>query len=457
MAGGVNQSFLERTLDHLSYLWREVTESKSALKELNLSADLNSADERLLKNWISCCLTEQGSEVAARVRAATLGRSYLGLSTLGQQRFLLILARYFDTDNDQVEQQITEWREALPADKAEAALKLMGALEPPRMTLLKMFNELPQGIKFLVDMRALLLSLRDQYPELRPLEADLKRLLTSWFDIGLLQLEQINWQSSAELLEKLIAYEAVHAIKSWDDLKNRLDSDRRCFAFFHPNMPNEPLIFVEVALVKGLADNVQTLLDEDAPVQDLAESDTAIFYSISNAQRGLAGISFGNFLIKRVVKELQQEFPQLKQFSTLSPMPGFIRWLKQLKKDELEELPGGRLLSKRQQIESFSLAELQSTSLKDALAQLAAVYLVRAERTSAVAADPVTHFHLSNGARIAQLNELADSSENGIKQSAGFMVNYLYDLPKIEERSQAYISRGLRSISPSIRALLNEP
>jgi len=176
-------------------------------------------------------------------------------------------------------------------------------------------------------MRAELLRLRREHPNLGPLEADLKRLLNAWFDVGLLQMEEINWRSSAELLEKLIAYEAVHAIQSWNDLKNRLDSDRRCFAFFHPNMPEEPLIFVEVALVKGMDNNVQELLDEAAPLEDIRLADTAIFYFISNAQKGLSGVSFGNFLIKRVVKQLQQEFPQLKQFATLSPMPRFCRWL----------------------------------------------------------------------------------------------------------------------------------
>jgi malonyl-CoA decarboxylase len=326
------------------------------------------------------------------------------------------------------------------------------------MRLLKLFNELPEGIKFLVDMRAQLLSLKTDHPQLAPLEADLKRLLISWFDIGLLQLEQINWQSSAELLEKLIAYEAVHAIKSWDDLKNRLDSDRRCFAFFHPNMPKEPLIFVEVALVKGLADNVQTLLDEDAPVMDIANADTAIFYSISNAQKGLAGISFGNFLIKRVVKELQHDFPHLTQFSTLSPIPGFLHWLSKENEASLAKIPGGKeLISKGKAGKELNTIEaLLDPALKAPLSSLAAYYLAKATRKGGnTAADPVTHFHLSNGSQIAQLNWLADTSKNGLQQSAGFMVNYLYDLPRIEERSQAYISQGTRAISPSIKTLLN--
>src|SRR6202012_2785364 len=201
------------------------------------------------------------------------------------------------------------------------------ALEPPRLKLLTQFTSIPDGRKFLVDLRGDLLKVRASDKLLNALDADLRGLLSAWFDIGFLELERIDWNSSAALLEKLVDYEAVHAIRSWRDLKNRLDSDRRCYAFFHPRMPGEPLIFVEVALVKGLAGSVQDLLDEKAPVQDPKQADTAIFYSISNCQAGLAGISFGNFLIKRVVEELSGEFRNLKTFATLSPMPGFRGWL----------------------------------------------------------------------------------------------------------------------------------
>ncbi len=439
-----NNGFLERTFRHLRYAWREATDNRASLEELKLSADLSDDDAVILRTWIDHCLTDKGGEVASRARAATLGKSYLELNPTGQQRFLSILAQHYDTDAAAVERCIANWQASPDDTRAEAARQLRKVLEPPRMKLLTLFNELPEGIKFLVDMRAQILALKNQHPELKPLEADLKRLLISWFDIGLLQLEQINWQSSAALLEKLIAYEAVHTIKSWDDLKNRLDSDRRCFAFFHPNMPNEPIIFVEVAQVKGLADNVQTLLDESAPVGDIEQADTAIFYSISNAQRGLAGISFGNFLIKRVVKELRHDFPHLKQFSTLSPIPGLRHWLNQNAPDITQKLA--------QNIAKNQPADEQ---LRTALSKQAAYYLAKAERPGGTAADRVTHFHLSNGAQVAQLNWMADTSENGLKQSAGYMVNYLYDLPNIEERSQAYLSHGTRSLSSSIKALLD--
>jgi len=220
-----------------------------------------------------------------------------------------------------------QWADDDPPSRAKAERALRQALQPPRLRLLTQFNTLPEGFHFLVDLRAELLAWRKNDLALAALERDLLSLLVSWFDVGFLELRRITWDSSASLLEKLIAYEAVHPINGWGDLKNRLSSDRRCFAFFHPRMANEPLIIVQVALVNGIADNVQTLLDETAPVIDTASADTAIFYSISNAHEGLSGISFGNFLIKRVVDELTNEFKNLKTFATLSPIPDFCKWM----------------------------------------------------------------------------------------------------------------------------------
>ncbi|WP_237217832.1 malonyl-CoA decarboxylase domain-containing protein, partial [Falsiroseomonas oryziterrae] len=215
------------------------------------------------------------------------------------------------------------------AERARAKARLRRALEPPRTRLVTQFAAIPDGVKFVVDLRADLLAGMADDPMLEALEADLKGLLAAWFDVGFLELRRIDWSSPASLLEKLVQYEAVHRIRTWRDLKNRLDSDRRCYAFFHPRMPDEPLIFVEVALVQGMADSVQRLLDEKAPVLDPKLADTAIFYSINNCQRGLDGISFGNFLIKRVVSLLSAELPNLKTFATLSPIPGFRRWIEE--------------------------------------------------------------------------------------------------------------------------------
>jgi len=445
-------TLLGRTIGHLRRIWR-TPESNASADELQLSPELNQGDSERLIQWMDGCLLQECNEVTARNRAVILGRSYLNLNKQGRTRFLLLLAEHYGINDAQVDECFQSWKSASAEARAKAVQQLRDALDPPRLRLLTQFNGLPEGVKFLVDMRAELLTLKKTHPPLAELEADLKRLLISWFDIGLLQLEQITWQSSAERLEKLIAYEAVHEIQSWDDLKNRLDSDRRCFAFFHPNMPNEPLIFVEVALVKGLANNVQTLLDEDAPLQDIQQADTAIFYSISNAQQGLAGISFGNFLIKRVVARLQQEYPHLEQFSTLSPMPGFCRWLEEQNDSELEQLAGGRQWLTLKP-DSYTADHLPSAEAREPLLSLACHYLSQVKGKGHLSKDPVAHFHLSNGAQIAQLNWLADSSAKGLQQSAGIMVNYLYQLPHIEARSQDYIQQGTVSLAPNLKPLL---
>ncbi len=444
-----DNSLLGRTLRQLRYLWRE-PRGNSQLPPLQLSPQLEPEDMAKLTGWIDACLSKDGDSVTARNRAATLGRNYLELSEQGRLRFLILLAERYDLDQQTVEQSFLQWSEASPEQKYRAEQTLRDVLDPPRLKLLTQFSSLPEGVRFLVDMRADLLRLKQEYPQLKGLEADLKRLLISWFDIGLLQLEQLSWQSSAEILEKLIAYEAVHAIQSWEDLKNRLDSDRRCFAFFHPSMPAEPLIFIEVALVQGLADNVQQLLDQSAPALQPEHADTAIFYSISNAQPGLAGISFGNFLIKRVVGLLQNDLPGLQQFSTLSPVPGFCRWLAQQDDSSLSQLPGGEFWRQLPQ-PRISPDGLAREGSREALLQLVAHYLYRVSGEGNACKDPVAHFHLSNGARIEQLNWLADTSERGMKQSAGLMVNYLYQLPHIESRSQKYILNGERAIAPSLK------
>jgi malonyl-CoA decarboxylase len=436
-----NQLF-QKTIKRWVPFWRDVPPHHDLLEKLSLDPDLNEADEKVLLTWMDACLKDNGGEVAARTRAAELGRRFLELNDVGRVRFLSLMADNYSVDETRLTQAIESWLAAEAGQRVVLEAELRNALEPPRMKLLTQFNELPQGVKFLVDMRAELLRLRREHPKLVPLEADLKRLLSAWFDVGLLQMEEINWRSSAELLEKLIAYEAVHAIQGWNDLKNRLDSDRRCFAFFHPNMPEEPLIFVEVALVKGMANNVQELLDESAPLEDIRLADTAIFYSISNAQKGLAGISFGNFLIKRVVKTLQQEFPQLTQFATLSPIPGFCRWLESIEPAQ----------------ESSLLDEGVASRSPEHLQKMAAHYLSKEKqsRNQNYARDPVAHFHLSNGAQIERLNWMADASENGMKQSAGMMVNYLYELPQIETRSQGYSAEGKVALALSIEKQLNK-
>ncbi|MCV6590839.1 MAG: malonyl-CoA decarboxylase [Marinobacterium sp.] len=439
-------TLFDRTLQHLHRVWLGFTSTRS--DQIELSPELPDEQLPLLQQWLEACLKAEGGEVAARARAAQLGEAYLQLDGDGRRRFLLQIAAQFDCDDEAIEQAISHWQHSRDDERVQARQQLRQVLEPPRIRLLRQFTELPEGVKFLVDMRAELLLLRKEEPALAALELDLRHLLTHWFDIGLLKLEQISWHSPAELLEKLIDYEAVHAIQSWEDLKNRLESDRRCFAFFHPNMPGEPLIFVEVALVNGMASNVQVLLDEDAPILDLQQADTAIFYSISNAQPGLAGISFGNFLIKRVVALLQQEFAGLKQFATLSPVPGFCRWLAQQDDEHCRDLHTQLLQPQWWQNDSTA------DGLQTPLMQQAARYLAR-ERRGERALDPVAHFHLSNGAELARINWQADLSERGLKQSAGLMVNYHYRLEDVEQNSQHYLESAKVSTGNTVAALLD--
>ncbi len=401
------------------------------------------------------CLDGRGGGVTARARAADLGRTYLSLDPSGRERFLRLLASELDVDRREIDRCCSALLGASGADqRASAERALRAALEPPRISLLRRFNALPEGVKFLVDRRAELIDLGQRDSLLAGLEDDLKRLLANWFDIGFLELKRITWELPAALLEKLMAYEAVHEIRGWTDLKNRLEADRRCFAYFHPRMPDEPLIFVEVALVSGMTAEIHALLDEAAPIGDPHLADTAIFYSISNCQRGLAGISFGDFLIKRVVDALATELPRLKVFATLSPVSGFRAWLER----QSRTAPGDLLLpAERSAIEALGadLGEADvpalierypepriAAVLREPLLRLCARYLLRERAPSGRALDPVAHFHLSNGARVERLNWLGDISPKGLQQSAGIMVNYLYRLGDIEANHEAYRGEG---------------
>ena len=462
-AGG----FLDRTLRSAWAAIAGVARGKSG--EIRL--ELPEADVGRLKDQILACLALTGGEVSARARAAALGQTYLSLNSVGRRRFLQALASEITIDSGPVDHAIDALRVATDEHSRQRAQRtLRGARRSPRRILYRRLTSLPQGVKFLVDLRADLLELCPEDSTLEVLENELKSLLVSWFDIGLLELRRIEWNSPAALLEKLIEYEAVHRISGWDDLKNRLGTDRRCFAFFHPRMPEEPLIFVWVALVKGMSNNIQTLLDTSAPVIESESADTAIFYSISNAQAGLKGISFGDFLIKQVVNLLAGEFTNLKTFSTLSPVPLFTGFLNK----NLDKKPIGDIFnaSERKMLEQVKPG-LNDTGtlrallyepgwernpeiakvLETPLLRLCAMYLLREKRRDVFAADPVAHFHLSNGARIERLNWLADTSSNGISLSSGIMVNYLYKLNEIERNHESYKGEGKIRVSSSVRGL----
>lgn len=434
------------------------------LKDL-IEPELPENDIQKLRNKITACLEARGGEVSARTRAAELGEAYLVLNAEGRRRFLELLATDYDVDNEAVEAAIEKRRNSQgPDQRQEATLHLRKLLEPPRTRLLRQFNELREGVKFLVDLRAELMPLAREAAELKALDQDVFGLLSSWFDVGFLDLQQITWKTPAALLEKLIEYEAVHAIRSWTDLKNRLGDDRCCYAFFHPRMPDEPLIFVEIALVNGISTNIHELLDEKAPVINPKKADTAIFYSISNCQTGLAGVSFGNFLIKQVVRDLTARMPNLKTFSTLSPIPGFVKWLKtearalHLSEREttiiemMESAEGEANLLKVIE-KGDNHPEIDGKVLQQQLIRLGARYLMKAKK-GRQALDRVAHFHLTNGARIEQINWAADLSDKGLQQSAGLMVNYLYKLPDIEKNHEAYSGQGEIAVSSTVRRLL---
>lgn len=435
--------------------------------------DLGPGDLARLREWIEACLVGRGGAVSARARAVELGRSYLELTPAGRRKFLALLAHEFDVDHDAAIAGARRLVDAPDeAGRAEVERELRATLVPARVALLRQFNALPQGTKFLVDLRDDLLRFASKDETLRPLERDLKGLLASWFDVGFLELRRITWDSPASLLEKLARSEAVHAVRGWDDLKDRLETDRRLFAFFHPQMPSEPLIFVEVALVRGLPGEVAPLLDRAAPLADPGRADTAVFYSISNAQPGLVGISFGGFLIKQAVDELSAEFGRVRTFATLSPVPGFRRWL-----SHALDAPNGALLLPAEQDALAAatagngseavVADLLATPgwhrrpdvsavLRKPLLRLCATYLLSAKGADGRCLDPVAHFHLSNGARVERLNWLADQSTRGLRQSAGVMVNYVYSLPDIETNHEAYAERGDVAASSVVLRLVRE-
>ena len=471
-----------RALRQFRNAWRANDQSYTRLKD-DISPDLPEKDAQLLRKQIDDCLQARGGEVSARSRAAALGETYLVLNTSGRRRFLEILAQDYDVDPNAVTVAVGEYENAPDdAKKRRAQATLRDALIAPRVRLLSQFNGLRQGVKFLVDLRSDLRRFSAEEPALQSLDADILQLLSSWFDIGFLDLKRITWNTPAALLEKLFEYEAVHAIASWEDLKNRLEADHRCYAFFHPHMPDEPLIVVQVALSKGMIDNIHEVLDTDQTLVDPASADNALFYSISNCQSGLAGVGFGNFLIKRVVDDLARDLPNLETFATLSPIPGFCSWLEgHLTRGSDRILPAAELRRLADQVVGQAKGdnaddELNITSrilldtlanpgwledaklvaiMKPMLMRLCAHYLCKARRKGR-ALDRVANFHLSNGARIKRINWHADTSARGLKQSAGMMVNYLYALDRIERNHEQYTTDGTISASSAVTRLLKD-
>lgn len=383
-------------------------------------------------------------------------------------KFLEILAVEFDPDPEAIARAAAAYR---PNDP-QALHRLLEVTEPPRQELIRRLNMAPGGTVVLVGMRAHLLGLLKEHPELKGVDADFQHLLASWFNRGFLLLERIDWNTPAAVLEKLIRYEAVHPMSGWEDLRRRLAADRRCFAFFHPALPKDPLIFVEVALTETTSTTIAPLIDPDAPESDPGRANTAVFYSINNALTGLRGVSFGNFLIKQVVSELRAEFPDIQTFVTLSPIPRLCQGLRRAGGDaagagQIDQLLGERAEALKQtaacndpldaldRLLEQPLDDERQALLNPVLTDLALFYLARLKRGEGVY-DPVAHFHLSNGARLEQINLHANPAPRGLAESWGCMVNYRYRSDEVVANHEAYASEGRIALSRELERRLNQ-
>lgn len=398
---------------------------------------------------------------------AQLGETYLTFNDEGRRKFLVMLSEQFGCDDEAIKLAAQALIEA-PAgdDRQRAKARLRELLEPPQIRLLTQFNALPHGTQFLVDMRADMVRYRPSCPRLAPLENELRQQLSNWFDQGFLEMRRITWDAPAALLEKLIHYEAIHQI-DWGDLKSRLGDDRRCYAFFHPRMPKEPLVFVWVALMPEMPTSIHTVLDN--PGESLAPKDAkaAVFYSISNTQVGLQGVSLGNFLIKRVVDRLSLQLPNLETFGTLSPVLGFRDYLVQhlpvesgISLSEAEQLPLKKLAPEESPPELIASGrwlddDALGVAAQPAVMRLCAYYLTQEYRFGQTAVlNSMAHFHLSNGARLSRINWKSDVSANGLRQSYGLMVNYIYKRDEIEINHERYAEFGEVCCDPAVSALL---
>ena len=399
-----------------------------------------------LAKLLRALISERGESSGALMARRSLAL-YSGLDEAGRRLFFELLARDFSPNPVEVLAAAQAYHhEPSPSNLAQ----LQKVTEPPRQEVFRRMNMAPNGTAALVGLRKLLLEELPAHPQLASLDDDLVHLFGSWFNRGFLELRRIDWGTPASVLEKLITYEAVHEIQGFPDLKRRLERDRRCFAFFHPALPGEPLVFVEVAFVDELPSSVAPILSTESVIADPRKARCAVFYSITSCQPGLKGISFGNFLIKQVAQDLHEELPNLRQFATLSPIPGFRAWLRRQ--------PPNQGLAAAAPIRFAAQAEparAPSEELRDPLEALAARYLVH-QWDSGHVLDPVARFHLGNGARLERINWLADASPKGLRQSLGMMVNYVYALDEVERNHESYLNRHVVACSPGVERMVRQ-
>ncbi|WP_029524104.1 malonyl-CoA decarboxylase [Polaromonas glacialis] len=440
--------------------------------QARLDATLRQEGEALSPRLLRRAFEELQAIIDPRVSEIEGGRRAMDVAAwhasapLAQRRDLwLLMSEMFVADAQKAKEAQARFAAAVGTpDEAVAEVHYRRATVSPRRRLLQRFSVYPQGVQFLVELRAEILPFLKADKRLMALDVEMEYMFSTWFDVGFLDLRRISWDSPASLIEKLIEYEAVHDIKSWSDVKNRLDSDRRCYGFFHPRLPGVPLIFVEVALVDEMAEGIMPLLDEQAAAADLGKATTAIFYSISNTQPGLRGVSFGDSLIKRVAETLKDEFPKLKVFATLSPIPGLRGWLGRNAAALFEGLTDkeraalGHAIGTGAPTPGSFLAAIEhpldladNSPVRQLLLQCAAHYLGQGLKDGKPL-DPVARFHLGNGARVERLNWAADPSPKGLKQSYGLMVNYLYDLKRLDKH-RAMLAQGKVPVSTEIHDL----
>jgi malonyl-CoA decarboxylase len=432
-------------------LMQTLTERGRAL----LGRARSNADETDLVELAEMLLSRRG-EASGVVLAQTLLNAYERAPVGVRLEFLGTLVEKFGPDQQKLRAAVQVFQKN-PGAASIGVLQL--ATESRRQELFRRLNLAPGGTFALVRMREELLQHAHERPELAVVDTDFAHLFSSWFNRGFLEMKPIQWTTSANILEKIIRYEAVHPFAGWSDLKSRLaPSDRRCFAFFHPQLVDEPLIFVEVALTTEIPAAVGPLLAQEREPISREAATTAIFYSISNTQPGLAGVSFGHFLIKQVVEDLKRDMPGLKNFVTLSPVPGFTAWLKRERAaQESKFLDAGQKerLGLLDQPRWFA-DEVAREQVEEVLMPIAANYFIHAKTASGRPVDPVARFHLGNGARLERLNFLGDVSERGIKQAHGLMVNYLYDLGAIEKNHESYAENCDIVASTAVRRTAKE-
>jgi malonyl-CoA decarboxylase len=407
------------------------------------------------EDFVELCellLSGRGEASGVALAREILNR-YAELTTGPRIAFFEALAQRFGPDRERMEAAIAAWQNA-PSDAAAA--QLHEAAEPRRQELFRRLNLAPGGTAALVKMREQLIDAMDHRSDLGIVDADFVHLFSSWFNRGFLVLRRIDWSTPANILEKIIKHEAVHKINSWDDLRRRIDPpDRHCYAFFHPALVDEPLIFVEVALMREIPGAIAPILTAHREQLDPDRATTAVFYSISNCQRGLAGVSFGNFLIKQVVEEISHEMPRLSTYVTLSPAPGFAEWLRRERQSDQSKALSAEDREALQKLDVEGWWQRPDTreGLEEPLLRAAAWYFLHARNRRGLPADPVARFHLGNGARLEQIHVFADGSDKGMRQSHGVMVNYLYDLDDIEKNHEAYAANRTVAASSAVKKL----